>query len=274
LFEKNPKIVTLHINWHKEIFFRKNWIRAKLYEIYENFMLKNYDKYKIKKIVFVDEDTYRHYTIRFPKLQSISAILPVGVDMQQFRKADRNLLRKKFGFKPNDKIIISVGRLVKEKSLELALKSYKLLDHENYHLIIVGTGPDESRLKKISKSLRLKNCYFYGYVENNILPAYLNCADLFLLTSLYEGTPTTILEALSCGLPVVTTDVGGVSSIIRNGYNGYVVKKRDPKILKKCILQINRNSMVKNCIQSVKPYSLKAITKHYISFYKELENED
>jgi glycosyltransferase involved in cell wall biosynthesis len=264
---KNPKIITVHINFFKEVFFRKNWLSAKIYAMTENYILKNYKKFKIKKIVFVDNDTKRDYEKRFPDIKKITEQMPVGIDLEKFNVKPYDF--SSYGIPKNDKIIISVGRLVKEKDLSLAINAFKYLNKDNTSLVIIGDGPDRKNLEKLKNNLGLKNCFFLGQVPNNRIPSMMNAADMFIITSIYEGTPTTVLEALASGIPVISTDAGGIKDII-NGKNGIVINERNYKKISKYIDIYLKKSFKKECISSVKPYTMDKIVNRYTTIYKKV----
>ena len=134
-------------------------------------------------------------------------VRPVEVDLEKIKQTPITVdLHQKYPqFK---KIILMASRLEPEKQIDLAIKNLiKLLISDNIGLIIVGAGSEEGRLKSLTEELGLSNYVkFDGWQEN--LATYYKTADLFLSTSLYEGYGLTLVEAKSCGLPIVSTDVG------------------------------------------------------------------
>jgi len=141
------------------------------------------------------------------KLKAIIEVRPVEVDLEKIKQTPITVdLHQKYPqFK---KIILMASRLEPEKQIDLAIKNLiKLLISDNIGLIIVGAGSEEGRLKSLTEELGLSNYVkFDGWQEN--LATYYKTADLFLSTSLYEGYGLTLVEAKSCGLPIVSTDVG------------------------------------------------------------------
>jgi glycosyltransferase involved in cell wall biosynthesis len=100
----------------------------------------------------------------------------------------------------------------------------------NTVLIIIGTGEEKEKLEKQIKDLRLENRVFLvGFVEN--ASWYLKAFDIFVLSSVKEGLPYVLIEAGFAGLPVVASDVGGVSEIIEGGKNGYLFPAKDSTAL-------------------------------------------
>ena len=138
-----------------------------------------------------------------------------------------------------EKHILMASRLSPEKNIPLALKAMKeiVTKHPNVGLIIAGSGAEEVRLKKLVESLGLaKNVVFEGWQDD--LASYYKTADLFLLTSNYEGYGMTVVEALSAGCPVVMTDVGCAGDVVESGKNGLVVPVGDEKALTRAVIKV------------------------------------
>ena len=141
-----------------------------------------------------------------------------------------------------------------------------LLDVELY---IIGTGPLESYLKKISSKYLNQNIFFLGYVDNPY--PYLKSADIFLLTSKSEGFPTVVVEALALGIPVVCTKVGGVEELLYDAINGYVVNSDIYSISSSVLRLANKrcqNDVVKKTVQS---YTLENWYNHISKILNENE---
>ncbi len=138
-----------------------------------------------------------------------------------------------------EKHILMASRLSPEKNIPLAIKAMKEVveKYPKVGLIITGSGVEEARLKKLVKDLGLsKNVVFEGWQDD--LASYYKTADLFLLTSNYEGYGMTIVEALSSGCPVVMTDVGCAGDVVQSGKNGLVVPVGDEKALTAAVCQV------------------------------------
>ena len=118
--------------------------------------------------------------------------------------------------------IITVSRLAPKKNNITILEVAKKLPH--FLFKILGNGEEFEELKRIITRDNLTNVRLLGMINKEQLPFYLQRADLFIFTSLWEGTPTAVLEALASGLPVVTSNAGGVSRIVKNNINGYIVE--------------------------------------------------
>lgn len=110
-----------------------------------------------------------------------------------------------------------------QKNIETVLKIARILPQ--YQFVIIGDGPDRERLNALVELWQIKNVKFEGHLSPEAVTAHLRSAALFLFTSLEEGTPTAVLEAMACGLPVVSSNAGGTESVVEGGINGFVVKQ-------------------------------------------------
>ncbi len=144
-------------------------------------------------------------------------IIPGGVDIERFKPAlDKREVRKKIDI-PEDKFILfTVRNLVPRMGLENLIQAVAMLKDRNVILVIGGKGPLESKLKKLTRELGLEErIYFTGFIDDEKLPIYYQAANLFVLPSLcLEGFGLVTLEALSSGLPVLGTPVGGTKEIL------------------------------------------------------------
>ncbi|MGM0532847.1 MAG: glycosyltransferase family 4 protein, partial [Bacteroidota bacterium] len=129
-------------------------------------------------------------------------------------------------------IILSTGRLAKQKGFSYLIDAAAgiIEEHPNVYFFLAGKGKQENELReKIVRKGMKKRFILLGFVED--IHSLLKGADIFVFSSLFEGMPNSLLEAMAHGLPVVSTNVNGVSELIENGKNGYVVPPRDASIL-------------------------------------------
>ena len=127
-------------------------------------------------------------------------------------------------------IILSIGRLVPWKGFRMLIKIMpKLLELSQFaRLVIVGDGPDRKALGSMIKNIGLeKKVFLVGKKSKEELAVYLAAADIFVLTSGYEGFSHQILEAMTAGVPVVASAAGGNQEVIKQGENGFLVKYND-----------------------------------------------
>ncbi|MBT3721622.1 glycosyltransferase family 4 protein [archaeon] len=176
-------------------------------------------------------------------------------------------------FKPGKKVIkknkiITVCRLIERKGLKYLISSLKNLDVE---LDIIGEGPELSNLKKLAKDLNVK-VNFLGYVNHKDLPKHYQNATLFVLPSFYEGMSNSILEAMACGLPIITTGTGGSKELIKR--NGIIIKQKSEKSIRKAITTIINNNLSKKMSKESREIALRLswsnVAKQYIEIYKQI----
>lgn len=139
------------------------------------------------------------------------------------------------------KNIIFIGRLEKVKKIERVIDIYSQLPlslKDSHKLIIIGDGSERSFLQKYAGKEK-ENILFKGFIPNPEAIALLKMSKILILMSDKEGFPMVIAEALSLGIPVVSTSVGDISSIIKNGYNGFCLDpKTDNTQFVQCIIKI------------------------------------
>lgn len=144
--------------------------------------------------------------------------------------------------------VLYTGRLSIEKGLIDLIEGAKYVckDYPNIKFVIAGNGPLERYLKKLVFNLNLsKNFYFVGNVDHDILLKYYQNATLYVLPSYREGLPTTLLEAMSCGLPVVATAIAGTSEVVVDRKTGLLVPPNSPEKLANAILALMGDSKLR-----------------------------
>lgn len=165
-----------------------------------------------------------------------------GIDIVRFRALDQATCRSAMGISPNARVLVSVGGLVPRKGFHRVIEALPELriDFPNLVFLIVGgasaEGNTRAELEQQVKQLMLDSCVkFIGALPSDELPAILSAADIFVLATSNEGWANVFLEAMACGLPVVTTDVGGNQEVVCEANLGIVVPFGDKEALAKAI---------------------------------------
>ncbi|MTI80111.1 MAG: glycosyltransferase family 4 protein [Firmicutes bacterium] len=149
-------------------------------------------------------------------------IIPNGVNPDYFIPRESNTKRTEYAA-PNEKIIFYVGRLVREKGVQVLLEAApKILHyHPNTKFVIAGKGPHTIPLRRLARRLRVDHkVYFTGYVDDKARNSLYQFADVAVFPSLYEPFGIVALEAMAARTPLVVSDTGGLSAIVNHGVNG------------------------------------------------------
>lgn len=224
--------------------------------------LSEFIAYKMADGVITSSKTGFDYINLNYKPSGLHYLLPNFVDTSLFRPID---LDKDKGS------ICYIGRLDDQKNLFELLKAMDGLD---YYLTIVGSGQHENELKSIVNERKLK-VRFISNILNKDLPELLNSHEIFILPSLWEGMPKTLLEAMSCGLPVIGTDVDGINEVITDKFNGLLCKT-DHNSLKLAIINLMEDDALKKKLGKnaretiIQKYSLNYLLKQELELYCQL----
>jgi glycosyltransferase involved in cell wall biosynthesis len=143
------------------------------------------------------------------------SIVPTGVETTKFSRVDHAEARAKLGWTEDFKVLISVGRLAKEKSFDLLLKAFARLQRADTILVILGGGEERKQLESLAAELKIQDrVRFTGLVPFDEVPTYLAAADLFVFASVTETQGLVTLEAMASGLPVVAVDGSGTRDAV------------------------------------------------------------
>jgi 1,2-diacylglycerol 3-alpha-glucosyltransferase len=165
--------------------------------------------------------------------------IPTGIDLKPFQDADGEPIRKQRGW-GDDTVIVSVGRLAKEKSFDTLLEAAAIVmsDHPDVKLAIIGSGLEEKSLKKLAQELGIANQVdFVGTVPYEKVPSYLNAADIFGFASTTETQGLVTMEAMAAGLPIVAVDATGTHDAVSDGEEG-LLTENDSAALAKAIKSV------------------------------------
>ena len=151
-------------------------------------------------------------------------------------KPERENLRKSFGLKKNDLLLLFVGRLAKEKSLHTLLDAYNRVSSQNKKLFFVGDGPLRLRLEKYIRDFKIQEVYPMGFQAREALLNFYTMADALVLPSREEPWGMVVNEAMCFGLPIIASNqVGAAVDLVKEGHNGFLFPAGDSKKLVTCI---------------------------------------
>lgn len=151
-------------------------------------------------------------------------VIPTGIPMDKFYHSnDKNSsLRSAYNISPNNHLLVSIGRLAKEKNLEEIIHYLAKIDDPTISLLIVGDGPYRPVLEEMVKELHLtENVHFTGMIDPENVPVYYQLADIFLSASTSETQGLSYIEALASGTPALCRKDTCLNDVVKDGYNGY-----------------------------------------------------
>lgn len=164
-----------------------------------------------------------------------------GVDFSAFRGApmERAALRKRLGFALDDLLIVQVARLDPLKDHATAIRAIRRVaaQRANARLVLVGEGPERETIEAEIKRRGVQPHVRLLGLRSDVADL-LHASDLFLLTSISEGIPVTLIEAMAAGLPIVSTDVGGVTEVVDRGATGLLAPSGDDAALAEAIFRL------------------------------------
>lgn len=207
-------------------------------------------------------------------------VVPNGADINQFTIYNLQFsiseLKKKLGIEENEKVIITVSRLVSKNAVDDLIKSLHYLNFP-VKLLILGTGPLKKKLKNLVKKLNLeKKVLFLGLIPPVKVPKYLAIADIFVRASISEGLGNVFLEAMAARVPIIGTPVGGIPDFLEHKKTGLFCQPRQPKTIAEKIEILIRNKelrdkLIRNAKQMVEEiYNWNIISKRIIKIYKKI----
>ena len=202
-----------------------------------------------------------------------------GIDKNEINFLEKDLARKKlFGEKinyENKKIVGSIAKFYSTKGIEYFIRSAKILKDKRSDLlfVVLGQGKLKKDLEKQIKKFDLEKDFLL-IDKGDLAKNYLKAFDIFCLTSIKEGLPYVLIEALNAGLPIITTKVGGVTEIIEPDENGLVVLPKKPREISRAIEKLIddeelKNKFSKNNLEKVKKFSLEKMIEKTVLVYGE-----
>ena len=235
-----------------------------VYFALESYLIKQFDY-----IYSCHTKTAEFYQQKYPQLAERTRYLENTVDEERFYPLDpaekqrqsRNLAQT-MGLAADTKFILFAGRLHPQKDPLLLIEAIAKLDLPQVHLLMAGAGELEPQVKEKIGELNLsKQITLLGSVPQDELARLHQIGDVFVLSSVYEGLPFAVLEALSSGTPVVTTDSGETPDFL-TADSGIVCDERTPHAIATALKQIllNRDRYpTAACVRTAKPYSAKSV---------------
>ncbi len=262
-WRKNTIICTLHGPYIQNVKLKWGRFAALIYLIVQAIALKRADF-----VIYVSERTRQFFLSMHPFLtQKNHAVISPGVN-EIFKPQDEIGKRNLCEIKNNkdEPVLIYVGRVEKEKNIAGLIEQVK---GSRFKLLIVGDGREKAKLMRASKDH--SNILFIDKVANERVPSLIHAADICVLFSEYEGMPTFVLEGLACGKPVLSTDVGDVRDLLKNGATGYIVTESDIMVHAEKLIMKDINQLSQKCVSASREHLWNRVVEKLIQVYSSLE---
>lgn len=232
-----------------------------IYEYFERRMLRRADR-----VFCVRQSAVDRYRNIYPELDTRVGFIPTWVDTEVFyppanptaAAAERQGIRERLGLPARARLLIFVGRLDRQKDPMLLLKAFERCARTDadVHLVMIGDGVLRREVETGIAAAGLGGrVTLPGALGAATIAGWLRAADRFVLSSAYEGMPIAVLEALACGLPVVSTDVGEIRRVVHDGRNGRIAQTRDitgfSEAMSRSLLDATDAAA---CVAAIQPY--------------------
>ena len=205
-------------------------------------------------------------------------IIPNGVKIKDFDIDSREIRAKKEKYLgENNRIIVgSVGRLVDDKGYDVLLQAISIArdKFKGVLFLIAGDGQDRQDLERQIMDLGLhERVKLLGELDN--VPEILQVFDIYVQPSRREGMPLAVIEAMASELPIIASDIGGISKLLDGGKAGLLVEKENPQALSEALVSMIENEAFRNdyrerAFQQAKAFSIDKIAGEYVNLYKKM----
>jgi glycosyltransferase involved in cell wall biosynthesis len=250
-----PLQMQIHTDFLSRHFWKESW-KNKMRVLMAERNLKQADcvrvvSERVKKSVEKAKLLAKHVTMTvLPIYIDIAKKTTLSIFADVKRSDEQNVILDLHREYPNhDFVVLMASRLSKEKNIPMALSAMARVvkKHPEALLVIIGDGPEKENLEKLSKSVR-ENVVFLPWTKD--LDLYYETADLFLLTSNYEGYGRTVIEAQAHGLPVLMTDVGCAGETVEDGRGAIIVPIKNSALLARRLIEIIENPALRTELQN------------------------
>ena len=280
-----PLVHTYHTMYEDYVhYITKGYFDKSSKKIVE-YLSKFYCDKTAKELIVPSNKTYKLFKEKYHVDKNIH-VVPTGIEVERFNvdkinKKEILSLKTELGIKKDDFVILYVGRLAKEKNIELLIESHAKLAKKikNIKLVIVGSGPDYQEYIELVNTLKISSkVIFTNAIPWEEIPIYYALADIFVTASTTETQGLTVIEAMAASLPVVCIDDPSFNIVVKDKINGRIFKDKDE--YQECVLELVSNKslireMKKEAKITANTYSLEHFADKVLNVYKlAIKNSD
>jgi 1,2-diacylglycerol 3-alpha-glucosyltransferase len=209
-------------------------------------------------------------------------VVPIscGIDLERFKPTNDGLyLKRRFAIPTNKPVLLYVGRLDKEKRIDMILRALPdILRVTSVHLVLAGIGKEKQKLEELTEKLGIQKAVtFTGFVPDKDLQNIYRIADLFVTAGIAELQSIVTMEAMASGLPVVAVNAMALPELVHDGENGYLFSDGDSQMFAEKVVAILSNQtmraqMSKRSLEIIKDHDINKVIEKYESIYNEIIN--
>jgi glycosyltransferase involved in cell wall biosynthesis len=171
--------------------------------------------------------------------------VPTGIDLERFRPGEAAAARAQLGLAPDGALVGIVATLRSWKGHRYLLEAFAGLADRGARLVVVGDGPQREALEALARELGIAGRVRFAGNQDDVAP-WLRALDLFCLPSYAnEGVPQALMQAMACGVPVISTPVGSIAEIVQDGETGRLVPPQDAAALRAAIESLLANPLLR-----------------------------
>ncbi len=273
-----PVVHTYHTMYEDYVhYITKGYFDKSSKKIVE-YLTKFYCDKTIEELIVPTKKTYDLFKEKYKYDRNVH-IVPTGIEIERFYKEKINIdklnqKRKELNLNKNDIIVLFVGRIASEKSIDFLIDNHVSLlkKHKNCKLLIVGDGPDLEEYKNLAKKHKIEDSViFTGKVPWNEVPLYYNLADIFVTASHTETQGLTVIEAMAASLPVVALNDESFRNTVIDSLTGYLFNNKKEYVNRMLELlgdKTKREKMGKQARINSETYSSKYFAERILDVYR------
>lgn len=229
-------------------------------------------------ITMNQEDYEAALKFRLKRGGKVYKVHGVGISLSEYSDIDVDKNKKRFelGLSDKDFLCVSAGDLVVRKNYKIAIEAIAKMNNPYIHYLICGDGTEKDNLVKLSDSLGISNqIHFLGF--RNDIKELFKISDCFLFTTLQEGLPRSLMEAMAIGLPVVASKIRGNVDLVIDGEGGFLIEPNDSDGYSNAINKLVespslRSKMAQKNLENIKEYDVKVVEQEIRKIYAEVLN--
>lgn len=227
-------------------------------------------------ITMNQEDYEAAKKFRLRKGGRVYKVHGVGITLSEYESivVDQHQKRAELGLKDTDIVCISAGDIVARKNYGVAIEAIAKASNPNLHYLICGVGAEKEKLEAQAKMLGIeKQIHFLGFRKD--VKELLKISDIFLFTSLQEGLPRSLMEAMAVGLPAVVSRIRGNVDLIGEGNGGFLCNPNDADAFAKAIRMCTKEKCTefsRRNLAEIKKYDIQVVREEIMKIYREVLN--